>query len=90
MQVRMYPSTASPISPPLKVVSVCALFAAVDQPAAGTYGLADSGKWKPLAYFDCRGMEPIAYDPRVCHTHTHTERERGDLHTTSADDSHSP
>lgn len=36
----------------------------LDQPAAGTYGLADSGKWKPLAYFDCRGMEPIAYDPR--------------------------
>lgn len=32
----------------------------------GSLQASDSGKFKTFAAFECRGVEPVAFDPRVC------------------------
>ena len=32
-----------------------------------SYGSEDSEQFKTIVVFDCRGVEPVEFSPRVCH-----------------------
>ena len=56
-----------------------AVHTAIIEGSEGTYTADQSGAFHKLVSFDCRGLEPFDFDPRVCTFHMSDNKTQGVL-----------